>query len=100
MIERVTPGASYISDIGGAALTPLDFHRADTQFLKCRDQIQGIQADRLLNGVVDIALHLKSTLAQGRIAGGFTLAISVNQHIIETGFQPLRGLLPAHSLGR
>ncbi len=99
-IDRLAPDFRHLGHVSRAALTAFDFHRGDIGGHQFRQQFQGVEAGGLLQRVIALAINQVAAFAQRRITGIFAILITVNQHFIETRFQPLRRLLPAYEAGR
>src|SRR3990167_9955644 len=82
-IQRGAPDPGDLLDIGRAALASLNLHRRHADGGELRDQIEGVEAGRLFQGMEALAIDQKAALAQGRVTGRLILAITVDQHAVE-----------------
>src|SRR5690606_29375335 len=68
-VDGRAPGTGDRCDVGRAALPALDLQRRHAGLREPRQQLQGVEAGRLLQRVEDFAADVEAALAYGRVAG-------------------------------
>src|SRR5690606_7683140 len=99
-VQRLAPGPRHLLDVGGASLAALDLDRGVADLRELRDQVDGVQARRLLDRMQSPPLDDEAALAQGRVAGALVGLEAVDQHLVEPRAEHLAVALPAHRAGR
>ena len=96
MVDGRAPDARDLGHVGRAALAALDLDRRHAGLDQLRQDGQRVQAGRLLDGVVALAVDLEAALAQRRVAARLVAGVAVDQHAAEARLDAGGGLVPAH----
>ena len=100
-IQCLPPHLCYCADICRAALPAFDLERPHPGPGQLGQQLQGIQAGWLFEGVKRLAIDLETAFADSRISGVFFGVEAVNQHTVETHCaRAIGGLFPAYETRR
>src|SRR5690606_8088848 len=83
-IQCRAPYTRDLRDIGGTALPAFNLDGLDAGRSQLRQQVDRVEAGRFLQRVEGRIADLKAALAQGRVAGVFTGAETIDQHIAQT----------------
>ena len=100
LVERGAPHLGDLGDVGRAALAALDLDRADADAGELGQQLEGVEAGRLLERVVGLVVDLEAALAQRRVAGALALGEAVDEDAVQARLHAARGVFPAHVLAR
>ena len=87
-------------DIAGAALASLDLDGADPGGEDVGQDVERVEAGRLLDGVTQLAIDLIAPFAEGRIAGGLGMRAALDEDAAEPGLLTERGVAPFDMGGR
>ena len=99
-IDGGAPHLRHLRHIGRAALAAFDLDGGDAHLQHLGQQVEGVETGRFLECVIGFVADVEAALAQRRVTGLFVTAVAVEQHAIETRFQPGRRVGPPHRFRR
>ena len=93
-VDGGAPHVGHLRHVGRAALAAFDLDGAHAGGGQLGQQLEGVEAGGLLDGVVGLAIHVEAALAQGGIAGPFAVGEAVDEDAVEARSMPL-GSVPS-----
>ena len=98
-IDGVAPHPGDVRHVARAALTTFQLDGGDPGAHDLRQQVQGVEAGGLLDGIAGLALDLIAAFADGRVAGRFVPVAPLDQDAAQAGLLARRGVAPLHMRG-